>query len=52
MIKKKKGRENRREEEKVGEKRKWGKRGLSKLIFGQNGRGRLVPIDSRKKETK
>jgi hypothetical protein len=38
----KKGEENRRKEKKkVGrQKGKWGMRGLSKLIFGQNGRKR------------
>jgi hypothetical protein len=36
----KKGGEWKKRAEKIvgGEKRKWGKRGLSRLIFGQNGR--------------
>jgi hypothetical protein len=36
-----KGEENRRKKKKFGGgKGKWGKRGLSKLIFGKTGRGR------------
>jgi hypothetical protein len=44
---------NRKRKKRIGEEKgKWGKRGLSKLIFRQNGRERLVTIHCLKKQRK
>jgi hypothetical protein len=49
VSRRKEGEKMERDRKNWGEKEKWGKRGLSELVFGQNGVGRYVTVRWKKK---